>query len=126
VSISPTFARGFFVRKFASIFFGLHFSFVLFWRKNISAKAARKILVKLTYIALSWSILSRLSIYLWVTDGMSTIVDMKLIVTIDLQIFESEKGIDTFLKRKKRFSLLSLNERNFLFAYLLALSAKNF
>ncbi len=35
-------------KSFAQNFFDLHFRFVLFWRKNICVKAARKMLVKLT------------------------------------------------------------------------------
>ncbi len=42
--------RGVFVRKFwTKLFFYLDSRFILFWRKNIGAKAARNMLVKLTF-----------------------------------------------------------------------------
>jgi hypothetical protein len=42
-------SRGFFVRKFlAKLFLYRDLGFVLFWRKNIGAKAARNMLVKFT------------------------------------------------------------------------------
>jgi hypothetical protein len=49
VSISPTFYTLLFRRKVSSkAFLYLDIRFVLFWRKNIDAKAARNMLVKLT------------------------------------------------------------------------------
>jgi hypothetical protein len=48
-SISPTFyARLFSTKVSRKTFLYLDFRFVLFWRKNIGAKAARILLVKLT------------------------------------------------------------------------------
>jgi hypothetical protein len=49
VSISPTFyARLFRTKVSREAFLYLDLRFVLFWRKNIGAKAARNMLVKLT------------------------------------------------------------------------------
>ena len=48
-SISPTFyAQLFCTKVFSAAFLYLQFGFVFVWRKNIGAKAARKMLVKLT------------------------------------------------------------------------------
>jgi len=49
VSISATFYKQLFCTKvFCAAFLYLQFGFVIFWQKNISEKAARKTLVKLT------------------------------------------------------------------------------
>jgi hypothetical protein len=49
VSISPTFYEKLLCMKVTqAAFLYLHFRFVLFWRKNTGAKAAHKMLVKLT------------------------------------------------------------------------------
>jgi hypothetical protein len=49
VSISPTFHEQLFnANVFFKAFLYLQFGFVIFWQKNIGAKAARKTLVKLT------------------------------------------------------------------------------
>ena len=49
VSISPTFYKWLFCLKvFTAAFLSLQFGLVIFKRKEISAKAARKLLVKLT------------------------------------------------------------------------------
>ena len=49
VSISPTFYKQLCRMKvFPAAFLYIHFRFVLFWRKEIYAKVARKMLVKLT------------------------------------------------------------------------------
>jgi len=51
VSISSTFYRRFFVQTcFAQIFFSGTVWFCNFWQKNIVAKAARKMLMKLTTV----------------------------------------------------------------------------
>ncbi len=51
-SISPTFLSNFFQQKcsafFCTAFLDLQFNFVIFWQKNIGAKAAHKVLVKMT------------------------------------------------------------------------------
>jgi len=48
-SISPIFYGFFFIKKsFEQLFVYLHFGFVFFRQKNIGAKAAPKMLVKLT------------------------------------------------------------------------------
>jgi hypothetical protein len=49
VSISPIFYEQLFHTKvFCAAFMCLQFGFVIFWRKDFGAKAARKMLVKLT------------------------------------------------------------------------------
>jgi len=49
VSISPTFYEQLFHMKvFCAAFMCLQFGFVIFWRKDFGAKAAHKMLVKLT------------------------------------------------------------------------------
>ncbi len=49
VSISPTFYQQLFhTKKYCKAFLYTQFGFVIFWRKNISAKGALKMLVKLT------------------------------------------------------------------------------
>jgi len=49
VSISPTFYEQLFHAKvFCAAFLHLQFGIVISWQKNIAAKAARKMLVKLT------------------------------------------------------------------------------
>ena len=49
VSISPTFYKLLFQTKdFRAAFLHLHCRFILFWRKEIGAKAAHKMLVKFT------------------------------------------------------------------------------
>jgi len=39
---------------FCAAFLLLHFGFVVFWQKNIGAKSARKMLMKLTTVVSSW------------------------------------------------------------------------
>jgi hypothetical protein len=49
VSISPIFYQQLFHTKvFCAAFMCLHIGFVIFWQKNFGAKAAHKMLVKLT------------------------------------------------------------------------------
>ena len=49
MSISPTFYEQLFCTKvFCTAFMCLQFGFVIFWQKKIGAKAAHKMLVKLT------------------------------------------------------------------------------
>jgi len=49
VSISPTFyERHFHAKVLCAAFLYLQFGFVIFWQKNISAKTAPKMLMKLT------------------------------------------------------------------------------
>jgi len=49
VSILPTFYEQLFHMKiFCAAFFYFQFSFVIFWQKNMGAKAARNMLVKLS------------------------------------------------------------------------------
>jgi len=48
VSISPSFYKHIFLTNFFAVFLYLQFCFVIFWQKNIGAKADRKLLLKLT------------------------------------------------------------------------------
>jgi len=49
VSISSTFYARLFCKKVFCTVFQLQFGFVIFWHKNIGAKAARKMLMKLAF-----------------------------------------------------------------------------
>jgi hypothetical protein len=52
VSISPIFYEQLFCTKaFCAAFMRLQFGFVMFWQKDFGAKAAQKMLVKLTPVA---------------------------------------------------------------------------
>jgi hypothetical protein len=65
LSISPTFyARLFRAKVSRKAFLHLDLSFVLFWRKNIGAKAARNMLVKLTTECIFFAVNPCGSIYL--------------------------------------------------------------
>jgi hypothetical protein len=59
VSISPIFYEQLFHAKvFCTAFMCLQFGFIIFWRKDFGAKAAHKMLVKLTPSGRNWQLIS--------------------------------------------------------------------
>jgi hypothetical protein len=65
VSISPIFYEQLFHSKvFCAAFMCLQFGFVIFWQKDFGAKAAHKILVKLTSALLGARLVRELEIHL--------------------------------------------------------------
>ncbi len=58
--MSPTFYKQLFPMKvFCAAFMCLQFGFVIFWRKDFGAKAAHKMLVKLTPVACTINVYDR-------------------------------------------------------------------